>query len=137
MTGIHVKYELNSNTIIIVMGFLSTLVTFVFFVSNSQHSIADNARLIAEHDMKFKAVDDRFDAIDKRDAEMRDLLFRVGALEKGQEVADTRVNRIVESYGSKFTELSGQMNIMLTQQALMTQSLQRIEAVRAEAAPPK
>lgn len=128
MTGISLKYELNSNTVVMVFGFLTSLIALVLLWSDSQHSIADNIRRIDAHDVLFTAMGERFDAIDKRDADTRDLQFRVGALEKATELQDVRTSRVVESYGNKFTEISGQMNTMLTQQALMSQAMQRLEA---------
>lgn len=129
MTGISIKYELNSNTIIMVLGFLGSLVTLVFLVSDSQHLIAENARRIDAHDLIFKAIGERLDAIDKRDTDIRDLQFQVGAQEKAIELQDVRTSRVVESYSNKFTEISGQMNTMLTQQALINQAMQRLEAI--------
>lgn len=136
MTGITVKWEVNSNTLIMVAGFCGTIVTGALAWSDSQHSLADNTRRIEAHDVMFKAVSDRFDTIDKRDADTRDLQFRVGALEKGQESADTRVSRIVESYGNKFTELGVSIASIQTQLALIAQSQQRLEAAAKPAAPP-
>lgn len=128
MTGIGLKYELNSNTVVMVFGFLSSLVALVLLWSDSQHKIDDAARRLDAHEIIFKTVSDRFDAIDKRDADTRDLQFRVGALEKGQEAADTRVSRIVDSYGNKFTEIGAAISSMNTQLALIVQSQQRLEA---------
>lgn len=129
MTGISLKYELNSNTLVMVLGFVTSLVSLVLLWSDSQHSLADNTRRIEAHDVMFKAISDRFDVIDKRDADTRDLQFRVGALEKGQESADTRVSRIVESYGNKFTELGVSVASINTQLALIAQSQQRLEGM--------
>lgn len=135
MTGISLKYELNTNTLIMLFGFLGTFGGIVIMWNNSQRDIADASRRLDAHEVMFKAVSDRFDTIDKRDADTRDLQFRVGALEKGQEAADTRVSRIVESYGNKFTELGVSIASINTQLALIAQSQQRLEA--AQKPPPE
>lgn len=130
VTGTHlgVKVEVNSNTILMAVGFVSTLIGMAMTWSSSQNDIRDNARRLDDHDSVFKTVIARLDIVDKRDADMRDLTFRIGALEKGLEAADLRTSRVVESYGNKFTELSSQMGTMITQQALINQAMQRLEA---------
>lgn len=136
MTGISLKYELNTNTLIMLFGFLGTFAGIVVMWNNSQRDIADAGRRLDAHELLFTAMGARFDAIDKRDADTRDLQFRVGALEKGQETADTRVSRIVESYGNKFTELGVSIASIQTQLALIAQSQQRLEAAAAQGAAP-
>lgn len=129
MTGISIKYELNSNTIIMLFGFIGTIVTGVFLWSDSQHLLADNTKRLDDHDTLFAQMVVRLDAVDKRDADMRDLTFRVGAIEKGQDASDQRMNRMSESYGNKFTEIGTFMSSTNTQLALILQSQQRIEGL--------
>lgn len=129
MTGITVKWEVNSNTIIMLLGFIGTIVTGAFMWSDSQHLLADNTRRLDGHDTTFTQMVVRLDAIDKRDSDIQDLQFKVGALEKGQDAADSRMNRMSESTGNKFTEITSSINTMNTQLALIIQSQQRLEGL--------
>lgn len=129
MTTLGFKSEVNLNTVVVIIGFLGTFAGIITLWNSNQYKLDENSRRIDAHDVIFKGMGERFDAIDKRDADTRDLQFRVGALEKGQEGVDTRISRIVESYGNQFTDIRGTLSAISTQVALVNQSLQRIEAL--------
>ena len=128
------KYEINSNTVVLLGGFITTLITLVSLWNNSQYKLDETSRRIDAHDVAFTAVDVRIDAMDKQAAADADIKFRVAAIEKSVESVDNRVSRVSESYGNQFTDIRGALSSIATQQALTNQALQRLEL---SAVPPK
>lgn len=121
MTGIEIKkFEINLNTIATVISFFVIFGTMLTKFNDLGYDIRDTANKNVEQDRVLEAITDAL-------KDLPDMTFKIAQNEKSFELLDARIGRITESYGNQFTAINSQMNTMLTQQALMTQTLQRIE----------
>lgn len=124
------KPEINLNTIAIIVGFITTIVTISYFFSNLQNEQKNFGGFVLEQ----KAVNARFDERISTNAAALEALpqmnYQVAQLEAADKNSDDRIGRITESYGNRFTEFTTQLAAIATQVALVQQSLVRIEAWR-------
>ncbi|RWP05114.1 hypothetical protein [Mesorhizobium sp.] len=136
--------SVNLNTVISLTGFLGTFVLIGIAWGSAQSKIADLEEWRLSHDAVHRdlladmrgnaaATDERIKAIDERLAEMNEVQYRLAQVEKSYDNIDTRISRITESYSNQFSDFRTQLNAISTQIALTNQTLQRMEAVRAEA----
>jgi flagellar capping protein FliD len=72
------------------------------------------------------------DGINKSITKLDQMDYRVTSLEKASENTDNRISRISDSYSNQFADFRTQLSSISTQIALSNQTLQRIEASRAE-----
>lgn len=133
MTGIEVeRIRINLNTIIAAVGFLSTFAILVTMWNDQLNSQKNTDRWIEQHTLLHEAIAKdltQLHGVDTaRDSQVLDITFRLAQLEKGQDNLDARVGRVTESSTNQFTDIRSALSAFGTQQALMTQTLQRIEA---------
>lgn len=142
MTDIDLK-SVNLNTVISLAGFLGTFVLVGIAWGTTQSNIREldqwrDAHEVRHRDMQadeasYRAVmNQQIDGINKSLIKLDQMDYRVTSLEKAYENTDTRISRVTESYSNQFADFRTQLSSISTQIALSNQTLQRIEASRAE-----
>lgn len=122
MTGIEIKkFEINLNTIAILISFMVMFGTMISKFNDVGYAIRDSSN-------KNEAQDKIIQALLDTDKQLPDIVFRVAQNEKAIELGDNRVNRIVDNYSNQFSDIKNALSAITTQQALQSQSLQRLEA---------
>ena len=136
------KEQINLNTVVAIVGFLSMFATVIATWSSVQYKQTAtedwqksheelHATIKADSAAMRAAFTIRLDGItmdvNKLVSKVENLEYRVTNNEKGVENGDTRVSRITESYGNQFTEIRGQLALLNTQVALANDSLKRLE----------
>jgi len=136
------KDQVNLNTIVAIVGFLSMFATVIATWSSVQYKQTAtedwqrahedlHAGIKAESAAMRTAFSVRIDGIvsdvNRIASKVENLEYRLTSNEKGVENSDTRVTRITESYGNQFTEIRGQLAALNTQVALANDSLKRLE----------
>lgn len=120
MNSIAIRKEINLNTVVSVVGFLTVFAGIVFSYAIMQASQKEAIEKIANHEVRLGALEEL--AAGKAQFE-----YRMGQNEKSIELTGDRISRMAESYANQFTDIRAQLNVIVTQQALQTQSLQRLE----------
>jgi len=138
------KDQVNLNTIVAVVGFLSMFATVIATWSSVQYkqTATENwqanheelhATLKAESSASRSAYNVRLDGIadtiNKIASKLESIDYRLTNAEKGIDNSDVRTSRVVESYGNQFTEIRGQLAVLNTQVALANDSLKRLENI--------
>lgn len=142
MTDIDLK-SVNLNTVISLAGFLGTFVLVGIAWGTTQSTIRElsqwrDAHEVRHRDMQadeasYRAVmSQQVDGINKSITKLDQMDYRVTSLEKASENTDNRISRISDSYSNQFADFRTQLSSISTQIALSNQTLQRIEASRAE-----
>lgn len=118
----------NLNTWVIVGGFMATFAGIVTSYNNLQSEQRDFGKFVEEQRAVNARNDQRDDTQDTILDELPLMRANVAALAEADKQTDDRMGRFSESYSNQFTEFRGQLSALLTQNALMKQSLDRIEA---------
>lgn len=136
------KDQININTIVAVVGFLSMFATIIATWSSIQYRQTAVDKWEQDHEelhasikidsaASRAALNVRLDGIvadvAKLAGKVDNMDYRLTTTEKAVDNGDTRISRITESYGSQFTEIRGQLASLSTQVALAIDSLKRLE----------
>jgi chromosome segregation ATPase len=140
MTGIEIEnFKINLNTIIALVGFLSTFAFLITTWNDAKNNLEDTNRWIEQHNSLHDAIAKELAQLHNidttREAQVLDLTFRISQLEKEVELLDARMSRVVESSTNQFTEVRGSLSTLTTQLALANQSLQRLEVQKLQTSP--
>lgn len=126
--AIHIRREVNLNTVAIIVGFVATLISVGASWSNLQAEQKNFATFVAEQKATNAGFSERLSAHDKTLEELPQVKYQVAQLEKSDERNDDRIARIGENYSNQFSEMRNQLGSISVQMALIKQSLDRIEA---------
>lgn len=134
--------NINLNTVIALATLLGIFGGFVATWTSSQNKQIANQQWQEAHDARHDklaqegaarqaAYNTKFDLIMERlgkiDQDNQQLNYRVALNEKGIENADTRTNRVTESYSNQFSEFRSQLNALNIQQTLANDILKRLD----------
>lgn len=86
----------------------------------------DRANAKAENQ---KRIADMLDIMNNQKNTTDSVIYQIGQLQKADEAADNRVDRMSDSYGGRFSEMNEKMNALSTQQALTNQTLSEIRNI--------
>lgn len=142
MTEVDLK-SVNLNTIISLAGFLGTFVLVGIAWGTTQSTLKDLGQWRDAHEVRHRdlladeatyraTINQQIDGINKEMIKLDQMDYRVTSLEKATENTDNRISRITESYSNQFADFRTQLSSISTQIALSNQTLQRIEASRAD-----
>jgi len=142
MTEVDLK-SVNLNTIISLAGFLGTFVLVGIAWGTTQSTLKDLSQWRDAHEVRHRdmatdeasyraTINQQIDGINKEMIKLDQMDYRVTSLEKATENTDNRISRITESYSNQFADFRTQLSSISTQIALSNQTLQRIEASRAD-----
>lgn len=138
------KEQINLNTIVAIVGFLSMFATVIATWSSVQYRQAATDTWQKEHvelhaSLKAESaaaramyntrLDNMASELNKVATRIEQMDYRLTNNEKGVENGDVRTSRVVESYGNQFTEIRGQLAVLNTQVALANDSLKRLETL--------
>lgn len=124
---ITIKREVNFNTIAIFVGFGITLSTIVGSWANLQAQQQNFGAFVAEQKAFNAATDQRFKQTDEKLAAVPLITSQIAGLQASDLNFDTRLGRINDSSA----DIRAQLGSLVTQVALVKQSVDRIEAWRA------
>jgi hypothetical protein len=134
MTGITMKYEMNLNTIALVLGFAGMFAGLVYAWATMQQQQSSFLEFIVTQKADNTRFYERFDQINDvmadADTERKQTLYRLAQLEESDDQFVTRTDRITENNATALAELRTKLNAIETQVALANQALQRIEQWR-------
>lgn len=142
MTDIDLK-SVNLNTVISLAGFLGTFVLVGIAWGTTQTTLKEISQWRDSHEARHRDLQadeasyraimgQQIDGISKSMIKLDQMDYRVTSLEKASENTDNRISRVTESYSNQFADFRTQLSSISTQIALSNQTLQRIEASRAE-----
>lgn len=140
------KENINLNTIVALVGFLSMFAAFITTWTSLQYKQSEIQKWeedhIAEHNKwqelstaRNVAVNTRLDSMQLILNKQDQIDYRLAQAEKGQINTDERIGRVSESYGIQFTEIRTQLAIVTTQLALANETLKRLEAIDVHSIP--
>lgn len=133
-----IKQGFNLNTIAILISFLGIFGTIVSVWSGIQfrqtqsedwhkaheqlHSRLDaqRATTIAQYNTRLDAVETEIEGLDQ-------ILYRLGQVEGAVNSGVARVDRVVENYNSRFSDIAAQLNNISTEIALIKAAASRLE----------
>lgn len=144
--------RVNLNTIVGVGGFCLTLATVVFLSGQNSAKIDAQNAAVAAQLAEFQKRQEQYNATldsDRRAARvaydtkmeifsqslvkvttvLEQHSTSIASLQKKDDEADARVNRIAESAGDKFTEINAALGTINTQLALLAQTVTEIKQV--------
>lgn len=127
-TPIAFKWEWNINTVAVLVGFISGFIAWGYTLSEIKNGRDQNARDIQSLVAQYAAMDVRVQTIERSITKSDQLDYRLAQNEKALDNADTRMNRLAESYSNQFADIRTQLSAISTQIALTNQTLNRIEA---------
>jgi hypothetical protein len=130
--GFVVKREVNTNTIVAIVGFLGTFAGLITMWNTMNFRQEEAAKWITQHEEAHMALEASIEAVKRSIEDYPQVVYRLAQLEKAQEVADERVNRITESYTNQFADIRTQLSSISTQIALTNASLSRLEGISKE-----
>jgi hypothetical protein len=125
------RWEWNINTIAVVAGFIGGFMAWGYTLAELRNGRDENARNIAGLTAQYGALSTRIDLIERGEAKMDQLEYRVAQNEKAIENVDTRMNRLAESYSNRFADINTQLSAISTQIALVNQTAQEIKATQS------
>lgn len=130
-TPLVVKREINLNTIAIIVGFLITFAGIIGSWSNLQNQQLNFVDFIVEQKGFNSRVDERIKATEDHLSELPQFTMQIAAITENAKGIDERLSRMTESYSNRFSDIQNQLATLVTQIALIKQSLDRIEAWRS------
>lgn len=134
------KENVNLNTIIAIIGFLGMFAGLTATWTSIQYRQASTDKWQTEHmemhakissdaAARYAGVTARLDEYQKQFVALEEFKYKVVALDKTTEAAETRTSRIVDSYSQQFTEIRTQLATLNTSIALANDALGRLEKV--------
>jgi chromosome segregation ATPase len=127
------KWEWNINTLAVVCGFVGGFMAWGYTLAELRTGREQNARNIESLNTQFGAMEARMTLLERSDAKMDQLDYRVAQNEKAIENVDIRMNRLAESYANRFADINTQLSAISTQIALVNQTAQEIKATQSSA----
>lgn len=122
------KWEWNINTLAVMMGFIGGFIAWGYTLAEMRTGREQNARDIVALTANFSALAARVDLIERAQAKMDQLDYRITSNEKANEALDTRLNRLSENYANRFADINTQLSTISVQIALVNQTTQEIKA---------
>lgn len=122
------KWEWNINTLAVMMGFIGGFVAWGYTLAEMRTGREQNARDIVALSNNFSALAARVDLVERAEAKMDQLEYRITSNEKTNEALDTRLNRLSENYANRFADINTQLSTISVQIALVNQTTQEIKA---------
>jgi hypothetical protein len=125
------KWEWNINTVAVIVGFIAMFVAWGYTLAEIKSGRDQNARDIQTLVGQFAGMEARVQLVERAEVKNDQMDYRIAQNEKAIDNADTRMNRLAESYSNQFADIRTQLSSISTQIALTNQSLQRIEVTTA------
>lgn len=122
------KWEWNINTLAVMMGFVGGFIAWGYTLAEMRTGREQNARDIVALTANFSALAARVDLVERAEAKMDQLEYRITSNEKTNEAFDTRLNRLSENYANRFADINTQLSTISVQIALVNQTTQEIKA---------
>jgi hypothetical protein len=131
------KWEWNLNTLAVMAGCVGGFMAWGYTLAEMRNGQVINATRITELQGSQSALAVRVDLIEKASLIQAQFDYRLAQVEKTQDLTDTRLGRITESYSNQFADMRNQLSAISTQIALTNQTLNRIEASSTPMGPGK
>lgn len=122
------KWEWNINTLAVMMGFIGGFIAWGYTLAEMRTGREQNARDIVALSAQYSALAARLDLVERGEAKMDQLEYRITSNEKANEALDTRMSRLSETYANRFADINTQLSTISTQIALVSQTTQEIKA---------
>lgn len=134
------KENINLNTVVAVAGFLGMFAAFIATWTTMQNKQEEtqkwqeahmdaHAKWQTEAMTRYAGIVTRMDGMQLTLNKQDQIDYRLAQTEKFQDVLDTRIGRVSESYTNQLTEVRSQLSSMATQLALANDSLKRLESL--------
>lgn len=141
MTDLFRKENVNLNTVVAIVGFLSVFASIIVTWSNVQFKLSQaeewqtrheelHKEQDAERTAKWAAFITRLDNVQSSIYKMDQYDYKIAQLEKGQDGIDVRISRLSETYNNQFVEFRTQLQAISIQLAIANDVLKRMETVK-------
>lgn len=131
-TPLTIKREVNLNTIAIIVGFMVTIGGIIGSWSNLQNQQLNFVDFIVEQKGFNSRLDERIKMTEEKMGELPQFTMQIATIIENAKGTDERLGRMTESYSNRFSDIQNQLSTLVTQLALVKQSLDRIEAWRQQ-----
>lgn len=127
VAGVEVEKKVNTNTILGIFSFLALFATLVTMYNALDFRTKELTDWIALHETRHARDDAEFTALKESLADRPQALYRLSQVEGNLQNNVIRMDRMSEIYNTRFAEMTGQLSSILTQQALINATLNRLE----------